>query len=449
MNTPKDENAIHLRAGLHEIAKQFEPTASLDHKLNHNLRLRRRRRRLIVPAIVVAIVLAAALAGVTVASLSGTNGDVRGGAIGGRPSTTQTSSPDVSAPPASRSVAWRQWPFGPLDRAIVQASAWTGSEMIFWAQRPEGDSGVNGVGVLAAWSPTTGNWRELALPDPDWLFATIAVADGQLIALFGAQGPFHEVNQYELDAGGYVMALPDGPWERLPNAPVQPRTSPTLAWTGSELLFWGGYAGPVDAAGLDDGAALDPAAGRWRVLSPAPIPGGSGPAVWSGSGLLVWGGHRSADSWSEVVGDGAVYAPNADTWRIMAQSTLGPRDDAGVAWTGEEMIIAAGRSPVGDQFQDVAAYDPKADDWRALPELPTGAGGIALGFWTGTEFGVVTFTGTGPPVAVVAHPDASAWTTLSDPDGDVGAFAGNGAWAGDRLVVWSAAGNGQLWTLDP
>jgi len=79
-------------------------------------------------------------------------------------------------------------------------------------------------------------------------------------------------------------------------------SEPTLVWTGSHAIVWGGGL-PPDRGYSSRGAVYDPEADRWVSLPEFGIPGRqSHAAVWTGSQMLLWGGFDSATR-----GDGAAY----------------------------------------------------------------------------------------------------------------------------------------------
>jgi hypothetical protein len=85
-------------------------------------------------------------------------------------------------------------------------------------------------------------------------------------------------------AGGRVRSLP-------PDPVVDRFATAATAWTGQELIVWGGAT--RDRRVHADGAAFDPATGRWRPLPPAPqaqlLDRRVASAVWTGRQLLTWG----------------------------------------------------------------------------------------------------------------------------------------------------------------
>ena len=69
------------------------------------------------------------------------------------------------------------------------------------------------------------------------------------------------------------------------------------AWTGRQLVVWGGQAPGGNWQAAAAGAAYDPAADRWEVLPPAPIAARFGAsAVWTGREVLFWGGQGGPDT---------------------------------------------------------------------------------------------------------------------------------------------------------
>jgi hypothetical protein len=166
-------------------------------------------------------------------------------------------------------------------------------------------------------------------------------------------------------------------------APLAPRIHPAYAWTGAELLVWGGTDDRQELF-FGDGAAYDPKADSWRMLPEAPIGARAPLAVWTGNELVVWGtGVRV----HQRPRDGAAYDPTTNTWRRIAKAPV-ELTDATAVWTGREMIVF-GAPLHGGNFPETpsaiaASYEPETNTWRELldsslsPQASTAA-------WTGQE----------------------------------------------------------------
>jgi hypothetical protein len=186
-------------------------------------------------------------------------------------------------------------------------------------------------------------------------------------------------------------------WSDLPAAPIDPRNQAALAWTGREMVVWGGVAGEGQLFG--DGAAFDPSRSAWRrIATPSGVPSRFGAfALWTVTELLVVGGQSGV----APAGPGGAYDPAADRWRPLPP---GPSDTErlfGAVWTGREaVVINAQRS--------ASAYDPATDRWRSLAPLPgalerklidvvpvwAGDQLLVLALWTHSDISPVTGSGT-------------------------------------------------------
>jgi hypothetical protein len=178
--------------------------------------------------------------------------------------------------------------------------------------------------------------------------------------------------------GADAAELAAGHWATLPPAPIPARSGATVVWDGSELLVWGGAARKDEDVFRANGAAYNPATGRWRVLPAAPLSPRSGQAaVWTGHELLIWGGYNSAE---QLTADGAAYDPSSNSWRMLPAAPMSARTDAFAVWTGSQAIFLGGHADVFNETAgndgDGASFDPVSDTWRhlAAPYAPSGHG---------------------------------------------------------------------------
>lgn len=212
--------------------------------------------------------------------------------------------------------------------------------------------------------------------------------------------------------------------------PLAVRSDVAMAWTGSEVVVWGGdiEAFNMGLPGADrsfaDGAAYDPATGAWRPISTSPLPATAETpvAAMTDLGVVIVRGTATA-----------IWEPGTDTWRSL--------DDA-----PEPEAPEGGGSPqVSDLFGDGervishsanAVLDVEAGTWVRLPEPPVRLERPTTA-WTGRELIVVGGPNTpfNAAEAIAVDPDEGSWRRLPAPPRDLHAEALSAAWDGNRVVV--------------
>lgn len=232
--------------------------------------------------------------------------------------------------------------------------------------------------------------------------------------------------------------LPEG-WSELP-APPEVRSGAATAWTGSQLLVWGGYeylGGDEDPSA--DGFMFNVVTRRWESLPPSPIEGRSDAAfAWTGRELLIWGGWDGGFRDPPYFGDGAAFDPVVGTWRMLPPAPIGARTAFSV-WTGRELVVWGSRERTARRI-DGAAYDPITNAWRSIPDGPISiTDGSAV--WTGDEmivFGAAldgnNHADTPTAIAAAYDPEADAWREL--PPSGLSPQAMTASWLGDELIAW-------------
>jgi hypothetical protein len=310
------------------------------------------------------------------------------------------------------------------------------------------------------WPPGAG--RRLAA-------AAVALAVFATAAMFAwdLSHPDRRPGPKPMHAVDLAAELPIG-WSELP-APPEVRRGAATAWTGSQLLVWGGYAyeggfgeGPVRR----DGVVFDGASRRWERMTAGPLSARSDPAAaWTGNEFLVWGGRTRDDccaisDTNTFLGDGAAYDPVERTWRRLPDAPIEARAPLSV-WTGDELIIW-GSTDRNRRYRDGAAYDPVSNTWRRIEQ-----GSIdltdAVAVWSGEEmvvFGAALHGGNVPEtetaIGAAYDPETDSWRELppsiaTDPN------ANSAVWAGDRVITVDhdnhaetfQPGSGRWRTLDP
>jgi hypothetical protein len=233
-------------------------------------------------------------------------------------------------------------------------------------------------------------------------------------------------------------ALPTG-WTELP-APPEVRSRAATAWTGEKLLVWGGYVftGSGVKPERDDGFAFDARGQEWEELAVSPLARRAFPAsAWTGEELLIWGG--SDGRRGRFFGDGAAYDPETDTWRRLPEAPIGARAPLSV-WTGREFIVWGTGIRMDPRPRDGAAFDPAENSWRTIANAPIELTD-ATAVWTGREmivFGAAlhggNFPETGTAIGAAYDPKTDTWRTL--PRSELSPQASTAAWNGREMIAW-------------
>ncbi len=165
-------------------------------------------------------------------------------------------------------------------------------------------------------------------------------------------------------------------WTTYDTRVASPRIPGVSAFTGSELLVWGGRSTASGAVTdpariLGDGFAFVPALGCVRPLSAegAPGPRWEAASVWTGDRFFVWGGAREAALHPEaMLNDGGIYDPASDTWTAVASAGApSPRLRPYVHWTGRYVVVWGGNN---DRIHDGARYDLDQGLWLPMAAPP-------------------------------------------------------------------------------
>ena len=240
-----------------------------------------------------------------------------------------------------------------------------------------------------------------------------------------------------LDTGGrYSPATDSWTATSTSNAPAG-RVNHTAVWTGTEMIVWGGSG---DSGELNTGGKYNPATDSWAATSTTNAPSGRQfpKAVWTGSEIIVWGGLENGCC---VFNTGGRYSPNTDTWT--ATSIINAPDArAGhtAVWTGSEMIVWGGYAGRFNFFNTGGRYNPTTDSWTATSttNVPS-ARALHTAVWSDSEMIVwgggadgSGFFNTGGRY----NPITDTWTVTSITNAPSARYAHTAVWSGNEMIVW-------------
>jgi hypothetical protein len=240
--------------------------------------------------------------------------------------------------------------------------------------------------------------RRLALTATVAAAAAVAIAVPTVLLRGTASAPpiGNQPTPYPTSGPSTAAALAGGHWSTLATNAVLHRQDYVSAWTGRQLIVWGG-AETLGGPPYDDGALYDPATDRWTairsgVLSPRTFAA----AVWTGSALFIWGGGYGN---THALQDGALYDPATRIWTKLPAAPIHARIGGQALLVGRQVVVLGGDSRTPSAaLSEAAAYDLDKGTWTLLPGIaaPTDgltdvqikaevavAGGQRIYLWTG------------------------------------------------------------------
>jgi len=307
---------------------------------------------------------------------------------------------------------WQE--IGPAEGALSprygHTAVWTGDEMILWG-------GFSLAGKYsndgARYSPSSNRWTQMLPPGlpatPSIRAWHTAVWTGREMIVWGGEafGGRRRADGARYNPAANVWTSIPG---NLPNTPSA-RSHHTAVWTGRELIIWGGYDG---RNALNDGARYDPVANRWtpipNSLTATPAPRWNFAAAWTGRELIVWGGNNRT-----LLNDGGRYNPAENSWQtITTIDAPTARNGEMAVWTDTELIVWGGQDR-RHTFNDGGRYDPVANRWTALPGGAPASRQAHTTVWTGRE--IIVWGGDGGGGIYLNdggrfNPSANSWTAI-------------------------------------
>lgn len=211
------------------------------------------------------------------------------------------------------------------------------------------------------------------------------------------------------------------------------------AWTGTEVIIWGGnFSTPVN-----NGIRFNPATNTWNTISAVNQPSArtNFSCIWTGSRMFVWGGQNT----SGTLSDGALYDPATDTWTtVSATNAPTARREHSTVWTGSLVVIWGGSSTLGSaagqQLDDGRYYNPATNVWTnvATVNAPTDRHAHTA-VYTGSEMIVwggidnATIRGDGKRLNV----STNTWTVanMSSTGAPSPRYHHSANWTGSRMLI--------------
>lgn len=330
----------------------------------------------------------------------------------------------------------------PAPRAFHSA-VWLGGRMVVWGGTDNSGTLTSPFETGGRYDPATDTWSPTTVAGAPFRrerHTAVATAT-EMIVWGGFGGPAPGA---VTDTGGRYNPVTDS-WVPTSGPAPDARFRHSVAWTGTEAVFWGGMAASVR---LQSGARYVPATDSWSstaVSGPTPTARADATAVWTGSAVVIWGGDDGG-----FAGTGARYDPASNSWSTMASlNSPAGRTDHTAVWTGSRMIVWGGRDGGGD-LASGASYDPASNTWSAVSSAAAPAArSLHTAVWTGSTMIVWGGQGGGTELGDGGRydPVADGWTPVSTSASPVPRKEHAAVWTGTRMLVWGGAlGSAELQT---
>lgn len=235
-----------------------------------------------------------------------------------------------------------------------------------------------------------------------------------------------------------AAAQPDAvPWTTLPNYP-QPVIDNSAALVDDVVYSFAGVNG---AAVIGDAYSFDPEVGRWRTISPMPVPREKPAAAESGGLIYLIGGWDARGVAQQTV---FAYDPDTDSYHRVADLP-GTRAASAVTVLGGKIYVVGGCIDTAcETSSTVWRYDPGTDSWQSLADYPESAAWLGCAGVSGQIYctgGIDSHTQLTSTSTYAYDPASNTWTPRADLPYDNWAMAY--APANGQFVVSGGGTNGQ------
>ena len=316
-------------------------------------------------------------------------------------------------------------PAGAPQERADHLAAWTGTEMIIWGETSPASGG--------AYRPSTNTWRSLPNP-PELRWDASAVWTGSRFFVWGGTSEDGS-GDTTYPVYGLLYNPTTNAWSTTgqPGIATANRTRPTIVWSGSEALIFGGTDFSSGGGPVSDGVRYRPSNDSYSAMTPTGEPSARDhhTAVWTGSEMIVWGGAYDRQS------TGARYNPVTDTWTpTFSSGAPSWRTEAVSVWTGAEFVVwgGPGQSTGG-------RWDPATNTWRNTSPANTPTPRVNPSVvWTGTEMIIWGGSDTGSFVrrgdGKRYNPTSDTWLSVNDSGAPAARDEHSSVWTGTEMIVW-------------
>jgi hypothetical protein len=230
-------------------------------------------------------------------------------------------------------------------------------------------------------------------------------------------------------ADGYRFEPGSQTWELMPPADL-PGTNAESVWTGTMALFWD-FSHETYEYGMQ---GYEPVTRTWyRFESPPFHPAWGGTYAWTGSELILFGGGAKG---SPDNVEGAAFDPLTGGWRRIADAPVGLNMVSSV-WTGTSLLVVGSLMDDGrhatTETSVALRYDPSANSWTRLPDPPVSPQTVDVDSVDGSVLAWEDYS----PAGAELLRGTDGWRSINTGDLVASECYAQGAAVQDSLLAWN------------
>ena len=199
-------------------------------------------------------------------------------------------------------------------------AVWSGSEMIVCG----GTDYIHYFNTGGRYNPLSDTWLHTSLTNaPSRRQRHTAVWTGSEMIVWG--GNFWDGSEHYLNTGSkYNPGTNSWTAMSIANAPAG-RNSHAAVWTGSQMIVWGGT-DSVSGTGLNSGGRYNPNTNSWAATSTINAPTGrrDPTGAWTGTEMIVWGGDSGYGVRTDTGGRYCAQSADVNTYTYPTTPTTDP-----------------------------------------------------------------------------------------------------------------------------
>jgi hypothetical protein len=236
-----------------------------------------------------------------------------------------TKGPPHGAALDTEAMRWKPIADAPINLRVRALARAAGDKLYVWSGfgpgSPLNNGGFGPQNDGAVYDATRDQWKRLPEPKAQiGLYGQAAALRGDRFIVFGGRAPGGQRPMGAVVRSGIIFDPADVSWDLIPDSPFDIAIMPACAAAGDELFIWSGQSAAAEVAGASklctEAAVYNFVTRKWERLPEAPLkPRSLSFTKGSGRTVTVWGGWDSSANPAKFHRDAATFDLEKRVWR--------------------------------------------------------------------------------------------------------------------------------------